>query len=377
MKQATFKPRKVVRGGSTSYVIYVPPYLSPTGRKTYHYFRTKADAERRRGEMLASTRTESKLAALSNSQIRDAIRALERLEENGIKLSLEKAIMLAAPSLRAYSCAMTTEQLFRDFAAFKANSWSDASKRAFSTSAKTFLARWGGCSIAAIKTEELEAWYENTFKSSGYRAHEIRTIRPAFSWAVRRRYLAESPYALMESVRVKRKPVSIYTPEEAASLMRSCSPDAVAAFALLLFAGVRPKELTRLTWSNIRDGYIHITADIAKTQQTRNIEIEPNLQAWLDSTGEHAPDEPICPHDWVRKARAIRSKAGVPSIPDTPRHSYASYHLAAYRDIPMLKANMGHAPNSDTLFVHYRAAAIPAVARAYWGIMPQGVSRNG
>ena len=178
----------------------------------------------------------------------------------------------------------------------------------------------------------------------------------------------------MEGVRVKRKPVSIYTPEEAARLMRSCTPDAVAAFALLLFAGVRPKELTRLTWGNIRDGYIHITADIAKTQQTRNIEIEPTLAAWLNTTGSHDPAALVCPPDWTRKARAIRAKAGVHSIPDTPRHSYASYHLAAYRDTATLKINMGHTPNSDTLFIHYRAAAVPAVARAYWAIMPPGAS---
>lgn len=370
MRQATFRPRKVVRGGSTSYVIYVPAYLSATGRKTYHYFRTKADAERRRSELLSSTRTESKLTALSNAQITDATRAMERLAENGIELSLDRAIELALPALRAHSRAVTVEQLLRDFAAFKADTWSDASKRAYNTSAKKFLTRWAGYRIADIDTETLEAWYSVTFRNSGYRAHEIRTIRPAFSWAVRRRYLQESPYARMEAQRIRRKPITIYTPEEAAAIMHACTPDAVAAFALLLFAGVRPKELTRLTWGNIRDGYIHITADIAKTQQTRNVEIEPNLQAWLDTTGSHDPAAPICPNDWVRKARAIRAAAGVHSIPDTPRHSYASYHLAAYKDPATLKINMGHTPNSDTLFIHYRAAAVPAVARAYWAIVP-------
>lgn len=370
MKQSSYPIRKITKGNSTFYSVYVPAYLSPTGRKKYHYFHSRADAERERARLFASTRTESKLTTLSNAQIIDATRALERLAENGLDMTLDRAIELAMPVLRSRGRAVTTEQLFRDFYAAKEESWSDASKRAFNTSAKTFLNRWSGCLISTIDPDELEAWYTATFRTSGYRAHEIRTIRPAFSWAVRRRLLQESPYSRMEGVRVKRKPVSIYAPEEAARLMHSCTPDAVAAFALLLFAGVRPKELTRLTWGNIRDGYIHITADIAKTQQTRNIEIEPTLAAWLNTTGSHDPAVLVCPPDWTRKARAIRAAAGVHSIPDTPRHSYASYHLAAHKDAAGLKANLGHTPNSDTLFIHYRAAATPADALRYWSISP-------
>lgn len=371
MRQATFPIRKVVQNGYTFYAIYTPAYLSPTGKKQYQYFGTKAEAERRRGELLASTRTESKLTSLSNAQITDATRALERLSEAGIDLTLDRAIELALPVLRSSGRKITVDQLFQDFAAAKEHDWSDASKRAFSTSAKTFLKRWSGTLISTIDSTELEIWYSTTFASTGYRAHELRTIRPAFSWAVRRKLLQESPYSRMEGIRVKRKPITIYTPDEASRLMQACPMDARAAFALLLFAGVRPKELTRLKWGNIRDGYIHITADIAKTQQTRNIEMEPTLEAWLNSTGTHAPDSPICPPDWVRRARAIRAAAGVHSLPDTPRHSYASYHYASYKDTASLKANLGHSPNSDTLFIHYRAAATPKDAACYWAILPQ------
>lgn len=371
MRQSNFSIRKITQRGSTFYSIYIPPYLSPTGKKTYQYFSTKAEAERRRGELLASTRTESKLTTLSNAQVIDATRAIERLAEHGIELTLDRAIELALPVLRSSGRKITVDQLLQDFAAAKAHDWSDASKRAFNTSAKTFLRRWSGTLISTIDGDDLETWYNTTFPSSGYRAHELRTIRPAFSWAVRKKLIQESPYSRMESIRIKRKPITIYTPEEAARLMHSCPIDARAAFALLLFAGVRPKELTRLTWGNIRDGYIHISADIAKTQQVRNIELEPTCTAWLDSTGPHEPDTPICPPDWIRRARAIRASAGVHSLPDTPRHSYASYHLAAHKDIATLKANLGHAPNSDTLFIHYRAAATPRAAERYWSILPQ------
>ena len=66
MRQATFSIRKVIQNGYTFYSIYTPAYLSPTGKKHYQYFGTKAEAERKRAELIASTRTESKITDLSN-----------------------------------------------------------------------------------------------------------------------------------------------------------------------------------------------------------------------------------------------------------------------------------------------------------------------
>ena len=139
--------------------------------------------------------------------------------QNGLEMTLDRAIELALPSLRSAGRAVSVEQLFADFAASKEYDWSEASKRSFATSAKTFLKRWGGRMISTIDADELEVWYEVTFPTSGYRAHEVRTIRPAFSWAVRRRLLQESPFSRMEGVRVKRKPIVIYSPDEVRRLM--------------------------------------------------------------------------------------------------------------------------------------------------------------
>lgn len=105
------------------------------------YFSTRAEAEDKRWELLAATRTESKLMELSNAQIRDAQRALERLAENGLEMTLDRAIELALPSLRSAGRAVSVEPLFADFAASKEYDWSEASKRSFATSAKTFLKR--------------------------------------------------------------------------------------------------------------------------------------------------------------------------------------------------------------------------------------------
>ena len=80
--------------------------------------------------------------------------------------------------------------------------------------------------------------------------------------------------------------------------------DCKTAYALLLFAGIRPVELTRLRWGAVRDGFIHLTPAVTKTAQVRNVEIEPNLAAWLAADAGHAADELICPTNWKRKNQA-------------------------------------------------------------------------
>lgn len=374
MKQSTFKIVKQVNGASTLWRIYVPAYLNPSGKAGKMYFSTRAEAESKRWELLAATRTKSKLTELSNAQIRDAQRALERLAEAGLSISLDRAIELALPTLRSVGSDISVSTLCAEFAALKAAEWSDHSNRNFKYASCAFCEEFGERALSSVQGREIRAWLTNRYANTGTQANTMRTLRPAFSYAVRQEYIPFSPFSKMELPRVRKKnAIDIFTPAEAASLMQQAPADCKVPYALLLFAGVRPQELTRLRWANIRDGYIHITPDIAKTAQVRNIEIEPALAAWLEASGKHSPADLICPPNWKRKNQATRAAAGVANRQDTARHSYATYHLAKYQNTDALKANMGHSRSSDTLFIHYRAAATPELAAQYWAITPDRV----
>lgn len=372
MRTPKFTIRKFKKRNSSFYGLWVPAYLRPDGVGKYAYFHTKADAERKRGELIAATRTESKVQVLDNAQTMDALRAIERLAENGITdMTLEKVVMFALPLLLQRGQNVTVDRLCAEFAAAKAAGWKKLTARNFASVSKMFLAEFGGKPLADVTAAALEAWLDKVGGSAGNRNFLKRTISPAFSWAKRRDMLTESPFGKMEKVKVVRKGgVDVFTPDEARNLMGLLPPDCVAAYALLLFAGIRPDELKKLRWGDVREDFVHITPAIAKTAQVRNVSIEPNLRAWLDSTGEHAPDEHVCPANWSRKTREIRKAAGITERRDTARHSYASYWLVKHKDEHALKMNMGHSRNSDTLFVHYRAAVTPAQAAEYWGIMP-------
>ena len=336
------------------------------------YFSTRAEAEAKRWELLAATRTESKLQELSNAQVRDAQRALERLAEASLNISLDRAIELALPVLRSSGSTMSVRQLMTEFADIKQYEWSEHSRKNFKYASQAFCNRFGDLQISSIAGRDIRAWLTAHYPVPATQANIMRTLRPAFSYAVRQEYIQFSPFAKMEQPRVRKKDaIDILTPAEAARLMEVAPADCRAAYALLLFAGVRPTELTRLTWGNIRDGYVHITPSIAKTAQVRNIEIEPTLDAWLRSTGRHAASDFICPANWKRKNQAIRKDVGIGNRPDVCRHSYATYHLVTHQNTEALKANLGHSRGSETLFLHYRAAATPKDAERYWSILPR------
>lgn len=369
MKSASFNIQKRVRGKSVDYKIYVPAYLSSTGKPESRFYSTKADAERARGELLASTRTESKVTTLSNAQITDATRAYERLAEAGLSMTLDKAIELALPTLRAAGSHISIDTVFSDFAEVKAPEWRPKSTQNFRYASAAFLADFSGRSVASISGKEITLWLNKNYGNPSTRAAVLRTLRPAFSYAVQQELIPSSPFQRVVKPRVvHRDSIDVFTPEEARRMMDTAPDDCKAAFAILLFAGVRPTELTRLKWGDIRDGYIHITPSIAKTAQVRNVDIEPTLAAWLTHRG--AADSLVCPANWKRKNQATRRAAGLSNRADTARHSYATYHLATHKDVSALKMNMGHSRGSDVLFAHYRAAATPETAAEYWAILP-------
>ena len=374
MRFPKFKVKRFEKNGYVFYGIHVPAYLNPSGKAGYHYWPTKAEAERGRQELQAAVSTESKVQVLSNAQVVDAQRALELLAEAGLDgaVSLVQAVEAALPVLQAGGRGLKVEQLCEEFAAAKAAGWSAVSRRNFATVAKLFLAEFAGKELREVSGRVLEGWLSARFDSAGYKAFVIRTLRPAFSYAVRQEYLRENPFERVERVRTRTQDeVDVYTPDEVRRVLQAAPTDCVGAFALLLFAGIRPTELTRLRWGDVRDGFVYIRPSVAKRQQVRIVEVLPTLEAWLALEGVRGEaGQLVCPANWTRKRRDVLKAAGVQRANDAARHSFASYHLALYKDEGALKAAMGHSRGSDTLFVHYRAAVTPADAERFWQILP-------
>ncbi len=156
----------------------------------------------------------------------------------------------------------------------------------------------------------------------------------------------------------------------------------VPYFALALFAGIRPGpdgELRKLAVHAHRDkpcreaggrplidlerGVITITADIAKTRRKRVLTVQPNLDRWLKAYGvEILPDRHRAGIDKIRKKFALGH--------DVLRHSFISYHVAAFRSKGDTALQAG--TSEAIIDAHYLNLPTQPEGVAFFGIVPLG-----
>ena len=129
---------------------------------------------------------------------------------------------------------------------------------------------------------------------------------------------------------------------------------------LMLYSGVRPAEVCRLSIRHIRlnEGRVIIPAHSSKTGGGRVIPLrrKKKLQGIPLSI----------PRNWQKRWRALRRAAGFTHWQaDVCRHTFASYHAAYFRDLPELQLEMGHR-STDLLRTRYLNLPKIANAKAYW-----------
>jgi integrase len=153
---------------------------------------------------------------------------------------------------------------------------------------------------------------------------------------------------------------------------------------IAMFAGVRPEEIKRtpLVKLNARERTVVIMGKSAKTRQRRVIELRRTAAVWLRLWLRLCPGiETLTPKNFDRRWKALRKAAGVRDWPhDALRHTFASYHYAAFQNTALLQAQMGHSEREDTLFRHYRAVQTVTGAtvnkkggEAFWALTPRRV----
>lgn len=370
MKRPEYRIRKAQVGKWEYWCIWIPAKVAGNSKGSRRYFRTKAEAVAARAAYLNAAAGDTDEAP-PDELVADATEARRVLDKAGIKLPLAEVARRAVTHLTLPAAGLPVRRFLDQYRETKWEHWGELSRRNWALDSKRMLAEFDGCQLADVTPARLETWLAGW--TPGSRKSIISNLRPAFNYAVRRGYLESSPFERLEAVKVAKRPIAIYTPGQARAMLAAIRPESRAGLAIMLFAGVRPHEVLKLRWADVREGYIHVKDEVAKTRQARNIAIHPCLAAWLDAVGRGADADRICPakRAFEGDIRAVKADAGVTSRqPDMARHSFASYWLAAYHDEAKLKGLMGHSVGSDTLFVHYRAAATEETAAEYWAIYP-------
>lgn len=195
------------------------------------------------------------------------------------------------------------------------------------------------------------------------------------STAVRRGWCSSNPVSGIEAPRVQEKRVSILTEADITRLLTAAAQykggNCLAAVGLMLYAGIRPHEVTRLQWQhiNLQQQAVIIHPQHSKTGGARRVTIHKPLLNILQQKQQEAHMR-ICPANWLQHWRQLRRSAGWVGEKkwqqDTLRHTFASYHLQYFRSYTELQYEIGH---RDASLLRTRYVDMSGVenAAAFWG----------
>ena len=216
--------------------------------------------------------------------------------------------------------------------------------------------------VRYITTEECQKMLDGAFKTVPARSKARRILTSLFNNAMRNGWCSRNPVDGVVVPAHKERTIYALTIGEVIRLLettqkeehRACAP----AVGIMLWAGIRPNEVERLTVGNIdfEDKVITVPAAHSKTGGARQVTMHPVLTRWLR---KHLPyyykGAPITPTSWATRWADLRRTAGFEDWPpDVLRHTFASYYLKYFKSIQTLQLEMGHS-RMDLLLTRYLA----------------------
>ena len=142
--------------------------------------------------------------------------------------------------------------------------------------------------ICSLTTQECERMLQASFGHSPSRFIKARAnLSGVFTVAYRRGYCQENPVSRIARPSVKEKekrPLSLSNIEQLVNTARHpAHHDCLPALALMLYAGVRPEEVSRLSWDDIdwEEQTLYMSPRHTKTGGGRHIPLVPPLMKML------------------------------------------------------------------------------------------------
>lgn len=298
---------------------------------------------------------------------------LAELPENTHSVSLYDLVLEYKKRVGISRCSSTIEDLIGEYlhsleARRLSKSYIEATRRRI----EKFAYDHEGEKVGDITSEDIGKWLYRLEVGDTTINHYRAALLQLFNFATKSNSISSNPVAVLEKIKTKSGEIGILTPKQAARLLIHSSPCIQAVVAIGLFAGLRRSEITKMTWEDIHfeKGFLEVKAKNSKSAARRLVEIRPCLRAWLEplrqTHGKLMPTEMI----YRRRLNDASKAAGIMNWPNNAlRHSFASYHLAAFQDASALALEMGHS-TTRMIFQHYRALVTPAEALSYWNISP-------
>jgi integrase len=297
--------------------------------------------------------------------------AVERLKPFG--RTITDAVEHYVAHLKASEKSCTAVQLVKELlAAKKAAGVGERHLRDIRIRLGKFAEKFDGQMVATITSKDIDDWLRSLPFSPLTRNHYRALVVLAFNFAVRNGYAAANPAVGAAKAKIVGEAPGILTVTEAARLLEAASPDILPYIAIGAFAGLRRAEIHRLDWREIdfESGLIEVKAAKSKTAQRRFVTMQPNLREWLLPVRKHKGNVTPGEIEFREAFNQARIAAGLREWPENAlRHSFASYHLAHFKNAASTALELGH-HDSRVTFGHYRELVKPKDAEQYWNIRP-------
>jgi integrase len=265
--------------------------------------------------------------------------------------------------------ARTVREAINEFLIAKARARvSDRYLRTLRVSLSAFALGRSTKFLHEVTSEEIERWIFGQEWAPKTMKGYLGDVRTLYTFARRRGYCSECPANAIELPSTSAASVApcIHTPEEVQTVLeslRASDLDIMRLMAIRYFTGIRSAEAHRLREENILPGgFIEVPAHKAKTRSRRLVKIQPNLAAWLALGGTLRN---LCPENVRQKIRLSK----VDWKQNVTRHSFVSYHYAAFGDAKATAREAGH--SEEILFANYRALVTEEAGRKYFAIFPR------
>jgi len=187
---------------------------------------------------------------------------------------------------------------------------------------------------------------QRELKYAPNKAHKASRLGSFYSWAKRQHYIQVVPDLRLPKKSTVSSQVGFLSLEECSLLIKHCPLELQGHLWLRLCMGLRVSESSRVESLQVRDDFLIVGAQAAKTRTRRVMEMLPGHLSWW---------EKVQPLKSLRERfEALRSKAGLTHWPNNAmRHTAASHWLNHYQDEQKAALHLGNSPTM--LHRHYKA----------------------
>lgn len=284
--------------------------------------------------------------------------------------SLRKVIKLGEEALLHSRASVSVAKLYQIFCE-KKDGWRHRTERDYIQFANRIREHYPDFfrrRARAVSNEDIQEILDSVFPTPQQRRKARAILHSIFSYAEKRRWVNFNPVSATTTPHVREKEIVPLSLKEIRALLRAsrCYEDGscLIPLGLMLFGGIRPREVARLRWGDIdlEENVVRILPCNSKTGGRRHVTIHKPLRKLLLEHKRKIEDwnlsrELIVPRNFDKRWLRVRKQAGW-NIggntwqQDVLRHTFASYHAKYFKNFHLLQQEMGHA-NSNLLRTRY------------------------